>query len=173
MDDRNIPKLPRWGAAFWISPARQAVQVKTSHIAMVCTYPLRFGLEKAQVEEVYSRHGDDWCSEGNAREEIIRCLVGRGWTRVRHYKNTGWTVNAGQDKPLERNTVGHFFKFLLLKNPQIEHDKVRFDHPAGEAMLSVSALISEFIGSDPDAGGEHTQRVTFVREPNELGELKN
>lgn len=156
------PKLPACGAGFWISPVGLAVQVSPTHIGAVCLFPRKFGYTKAEVEAVYARFGEPLFLEGDARREILFELIQRGWTRVRHYRNSGWTVNIGKDASAARARAVRFFVLLLAGNPGIRYDTVRLDSPSGVEVTSVLDLV-EGNGGQGAAGATWDVRASDVR----------
>jgi len=156
------PKLPTCGAGFWISPAGLAVQVSPTHVGAVCLFPRKFGYTQAEVEAAYARFGDALCVEGAARREILFELIQRGWTRVRHYRNLGWTVNIGKDASAARARAVRFFVLLLAGNPGIRYDAVRLDSPSGVETTLVLDLV-EGNGGQRDASATWDVRASDVR----------
>lgn len=73
--------------AFWISPEGYVMPVELSHISMVIRDPEKFGLTTQDIKAAYRKHNEPVGLEGKAREELIVALLGRGWIRVREYRN--------------------------------------------------------------------------------------
>lgn len=70
----------RW----WVSPTGDIISVEAqNHITEIIRNPERFGTTREHVEEVYARHGERLGQEGNAREEIMKQVMDKGWIRMR------------------------------------------------------------------------------------------
>ena len=80
--------------AYWISPGGHIAPVDVSHVNSVLRHPAKFGMRPREVEQYYRRHGEKLGLEGNARQQIIRRLVARGWVRIRRYPNRYWSINV-------------------------------------------------------------------------------
>lgn len=77
-------KAPK-GDAFWYKMG-DSRGVDSTHISDVIANPSVYGLTREQIDEIYARHGEKIGQEGDAREEVIRSIVGGGWMRIRHYR---------------------------------------------------------------------------------------
>lgn len=118
----------------WISPAGQILQVVTSHITDIINNPTKFGITKEYIEGVYAKYGEPLHMENNAREEVIRHVLQRGWIRVRNYSNY-WSVTleslSGKSKNIVRDWVYTFVKakvmgrFEEIRLLQISNDNLK------------------------------------------------
>jgi len=79
-------------SAFWISHKGQITEVKTNHITAIVNNAKLFGFSKEYIEGVYSNYGERIPIEGKARRELIDEAVGRGWIRLRRYRNSHWSI---------------------------------------------------------------------------------
>ena len=82
--------------AYWISPRGKILQMGDStHIAEIIKNPEAFGQTEKDLHELYDSYGEEYGSEGKARESIIKSLFRQGWIRARRYTRPDrWTVNA-------------------------------------------------------------------------------
>lgn len=80
-------------AAFFISPNGKIVYCGTTHIGLIIKHPEKFGLKKNDILKIHNKYKEKIGQEGNAREEIIRHLVDKGWIRIRRYPNKMWSIN--------------------------------------------------------------------------------
>jgi hypothetical protein len=99
--------------AFWISPQREVLLVKSCHVATVISHPETFGLTLESITECYARHGEPLGMEGKARTEIILQLVELGWIRIRRYRTSGYSVNVAHRDFRTMQLLGEFTATLL------------------------------------------------------------
>ena len=92
----TIPAIRSRNEGFWISPKSEVLQIKTTHIDTVISMPEKFGMTRQEIDDIYTKHGEQIGIEGEAREEIIVDLVRQGWIRVRQYPSKGWSINIGR-----------------------------------------------------------------------------
>jgi hypothetical protein len=78
---------------FFLSPSGFLIPVKGTHIATVIFRPEVFGLSREEVNAAYKARGEAVYSEGEAREEILRSVLQRGWIRLRRHR-THWSVQS-------------------------------------------------------------------------------
>lgn len=90
-------------AAYFISPAGEIIDVRTSHIAEVIGNPGLFGVTTDEIRDAYDRHGEKIGSEGEARKEILLRLVERDWIRIRRYENRYWSITVGWSPEASRS----------------------------------------------------------------------
>lgn len=70
---------------------------------------------------------------------VLHALVSMGWTRIRHYPRTGWTVNACSLDPGHRTLVTELFRNLY--GTQISFEEIRLDTPAGRFWHDVAWVV--------------------------------
>ncbi len=76
------------GAMVWVSPKKElVVEHYETHIGYILKNPEKFGLTRDYLEKVYKEHGEPIGMEGNARIKIMLDLMGKGWIRIREYRN--------------------------------------------------------------------------------------
>ena len=93
--------------AYWINPYGQIINIGADkHIGQVVKNPEKFGVTREYLESVFEKHGEPWGSEGNAREEIIKHIMEKGFIRIRLYRNfwsvQTWDFNSRTRKALEK-----------------------------------------------------------------------
>ncbi|GHV79706.1 hypothetical protein AGMMS49944_14970 [Spirochaetia bacterium] len=78
------PNAPAW----WISPQGHILGIKhgDTHIRMVIENPKVFGWTIEKIEDRYHFYGEAVGTEKNAREEIIKDILNKGWIRIRKNK---------------------------------------------------------------------------------------
>lgn len=96
--------------AFWLTPEYVIVPVIISHIETVMDHPEIFQIPQEHIREVYRKHQEVVRTEGQARQEIIRSLVGQGFIRIRRYMHPEyWSVNLLAINPLAMEMLQEFF----------------------------------------------------------------
>ena len=118
----------------WLAPTGEYIKVDTNHIADVIANPEKFGVTFEFIKQLYDKHDERMGVEGNAREELIRLVLQRGWVRIRNYRNY-WSVTVDRLTPKVvdniRNWVDSFIqrdimgKFADIKVYETSRDKQR------------------------------------------------
>jgi hypothetical protein len=75
------PNAPAW----WISPQGKILPIGQgdTHIRKVIDNPAAFGYTTERIEDIYHSYGEAVGIEKQAREEIIRDILSKGWIRIR------------------------------------------------------------------------------------------
>lgn len=101
----------------WLSPTGEYLKVDTNHARDIISNPSKFGVTYDFIKNLYNKHGEDLRQEGEAREELIRLVLQRGWVRIRNYRNY-WSVTVHKLTPKVkdniRNWVGTFVKREIM-----------------------------------------------------------
>lgn len=125
------------GCGYWISPAGSIFAVET-HIKFICHNPELFGLTSGEILRAFEEQGELYCSEGNARRELILAAVQKNaWVRVRHYIRRGWTVNL---KELDKRVAVFFLAFA----PKIPNEDLLLDFPHERRRTTVAEFTTEY-----------------------------
>lgn len=142
--------------AFWITPHYQVLPVFTSHIEMVIDHPGIFGMDLEEIRQIYARHQEPLRCEGEARAEIIRALVVRGFIRLRRYRNKMgeyWSVNARQANQTTMEILREFFLTLTERKFGCREDdqfiEIRLDTMSGRKDIVLKDLIEGYCCHDP------------------------
>lgn len=119
---------------FFISPDGMLLSVEMTHIKAVINYPVKFGMTRAKIEDIYRKYDEPLGLEGNAREEILSTLIRRRWIRIRQYREY-WSVQA--DK-MTKQTLGRLIAFakMALKGTPPFCDKAWGNEPVRVTFLS-------------------------------------
>ena len=117
----------------WLTPSGEYITVKTNHVADIISNPSKFGVTSSFIQELFDRHGERMGVEGNAREELIKLILQRGWVRIRNYRNY-WSVTVDRlsSKVSDniRNWVDSFIKegimgnYESIKVYEVQHDRM-------------------------------------------------
>jgi len=108
----------------WVSPAGQIISVTNTHIDDVINHPAKFGLTLEYIQEMYKRFNERVGQEGEAREEIIRNVLTRGWIRVRKYRNY-WSITLESLKDSTKRIVRDFVSTLVKAGKMHENDDIK------------------------------------------------
>lgn len=73
------------GFGFWLDPKNGDVILVDKHINAILDHPEVFGFTREELQSIYDKYGERYRREGNAREEILKMLIDKGWIRVRKY----------------------------------------------------------------------------------------
>jgi hypothetical protein len=83
--------------AYWVNPSGKIINVATTHINHIIKNPTSYKLTKDKIDAIYKKHNEPIGLEGNAREEIMKGLLIKGWIRIRFVKRRySWTVQTGK-----------------------------------------------------------------------------
>lgn len=80
------------GQGYFISPKGDFINIDDTHINSIINYPEKFNLNRNYIDSVYKKYGETVGQEGEAREEIIKNIIEKGWIRVREYANQYWSL---------------------------------------------------------------------------------
>lgn len=135
----------------WISPQGNIIKTATHHAADIIENPEKFGVTFDFIKTLYDKHGENFQQEGNAREELIKLVLQRGWIRVRNYRNY-WSVTVYSLTPKTRQIIEnwvHTFvesetmgKFADIKILEIKSDRLK----TVEANGILKGVLEESIG---------------------------
>lgn len=111
--------------AFFISPSGKIVPTSATHVATVISKPKQFGMTREQIDSIYKKHKEKPGSEGNAREDLLRQLISKGWIRVRKYNRPDrWSVNVSRLNKRTKDRIYRWAKALLKSNKGAKYDEV-------------------------------------------------
>jgi len=82
---------------------------------LVIADPERFGLPRLQIETAYALAGEPLGVEGQAREALLRQVLGGGWIRIREHVNRQWTVEFAHGQPETLARVRAWARYLLRR----------------------------------------------------------
>lgn len=88
----------------WLSPSGDYIQVESNHARDIIDNPSKFGVTYEFIQELYAKHNEDFRQEGNAREEMIKLILQRGWVRIRNYRNY-WSVTVHKLTPKVKDNI--------------------------------------------------------------------
>lgn len=103
------------------------IKVGANHANDIIENPSKFGVTFDFIKNLYTKHGEDFRQEGEAREELIKLILQRGWVRIRNYRNY-WSVTVHKLTPkvkdnirnwvatfVEREIMGKFADLKILE----------------------------------------------------------
>lgn len=133
--------------AYWLSPHGESIPVDTAHIREVIANPDRFGLDRAEVRQMFKDFNEPLGLEGKARSAIMTRLIEHGWIRVRLKPKSDlwifdlWDIRRSRDVLLD---------FLV--------DAVHFGYMHKNADLRISELkdgLRSLTGTPTDFSSDH------------------
>ena len=153
-------------AAYFITPSGQVISTNgRSHISLIIDSPDKFGFTKDQILDLYKKYNEKLGVEGKAREQLLRLLFEKGWTRVRRYPNKFWSV---QVKKLTKKAKDYLQDFAskILKGFHgfKEKDKympMKVDTSNGMKMYTVEKVKNDVLYTNEELL-EHRVGITFV-----------
>jgi len=163
----RLDEIVSWNAGLWVSPAAQILNVNTTHIDDVIAYPDKFGVTSDYINDAYKRHGEQVGQEGEAREEIIRYVLTRGWIRVRKYKNY-WSVTIDSFSNSIKKTIRNFVHTMLDNKAMGPYDDLKILAVRNDEMKEIEA--SDVIQNGLNEGLEILEFVTFDKVASILNE---
>ncbi len=131
--------------AFWISPQGKVNFLTNgeTHIEQVIKNPGYFGYTKSMIQNIYNKHNEKLGSEGNAREEIIKNLIRKGWVRIRKYNRPDyWSVNVPNLNNRIKDALQGWSSYIL-KHGASPYSDVRLDIPTGMLNYTVTDLSND------------------------------
>jgi hypothetical protein len=133
VSEANVLKTSARGAYF-ISPSGKFVPTTATHIATVISNPEKFGMTREQIDAVFAKYREKPGSEGNAREELLKQLISKGWIRVRKYNRPEkWSVNVSRLNKRTKDRIYRWAKALLKADKNAKYEEVHIvalDDPA-------------------------------------------
>jgi len=168
--------------AYWIEPSGKIVQIGvTDHITAVVKSPAKFGLTKESIAKVYEKYGEQVGRDGEAREELIRNLVGKGWIRIRFYGRF-WSVTLERWTRREKAVLSKWaelaekYRFSGPHSPVkvlvLKTDKM-FSFTVTELKFGMTESINEKVDNpEEDMNNHDVAVITAFRDSRDCGEGK-
>jgi|AntRauTorcE11898_2_1112593.scaffolds.fasta_scaffold00374_11 hypothetical protein len=99
----------------WISPRGELFLCRQTHVLEIIACPHVFGVSRTDIEAAYAKHGERIGQEGQAREELIRAAVARGWIRFRRHEARAayWSVTADTLDSATRDRITGLARLVL------------------------------------------------------------
>jgi len=101
--------------AFWIDKLGKITDTKDNHITEIVTNPKKFGFTKEEVVSTFEKYGEKMPSEGKARRELIDTAIGRGFIRLRQYRNSHWSITIAKMDKRTRSLITDWAKKIIGK----------------------------------------------------------
>jgi hypothetical protein len=96
-------------ASYFITPDGKIISTNGRlHVSLIIDSPDKFGFTKQQIVDLYKKYNEKLGVEGKAREQLLRLLFEKGWTRVRRYPNKFWSI---QLKQLSKKAKDYLYDF--------------------------------------------------------------
>jgi hypothetical protein len=153
-------------AAYFITPGGKMISTNGgSHISLVINSPEKFGFTKLQIVDLYKKYNEKLGVEGKAREQLLRLLIDKGWTRVRRYPNKFWSIQVKKLTKKAKDYLQDFAsKILNGFHGFKEEDKympMKIDTSNGLKMYTVEKVKNDILYTNEELS-EHRVGITFV-----------
>jgi hypothetical protein len=106
--------------AYWIFPDEVILPVEGHHIDEVIKVPDKFGFTLRKIKSIYEKHNEKLYLEGNARIEILKTLLKRGWVRIRYVERPGASFTVEVYK-LDKKTKVNIRKWGVAVTKKIDN----------------------------------------------------
>ena len=100
--------------AYWLSTDGNIYEVSMRHTNFIRENLELFGLTEADYTGAYKKHHEHPGFEGKARREMMTELIRKGWCRIRHKTNKGWTIELWS---LDKQTIENVFNWTDQAKP--------------------------------------------------------
>lgn len=147
-----IEAVDKMYEGYWISPSGEVISLKgkgaNHHVSAILENPMKFGFSEDTIKEIMAKY------EGNkskSKEELVKTVVDRGWTRLRRYESWGgftWTINIKRLNDRTRTFITDFFTDYAEKHGTTSYsetpymsDDVYIDSPEGKEHMSANDII--------------------------------
>jgi hypothetical protein len=67
---------------FWVKDGQVFDVTDDSHVAFMINHPYRFNLTIDDITLIYDHYSEEFGSEKQAREDLVRIAASQGWIRV-------------------------------------------------------------------------------------------
>ena len=111
---------------YWISPYGTVLDLKkygkSHHVSAILKEPVKFGFSKEEIKDVMDKYEGD---KVDAKEELVKAAVFKGWIRVRRYQSKGgydWTVNVKRVNDKVKTLLNVFFTRYVEKYGRKQYD---------------------------------------------------
>jgi len=138
LEEKTAPKVVTKAEAYWINPYGFIKPVKNRHIHEVFENPEAFDMTMNEIEAIYKKYKEKLYSEGDARTEIIKNLLAKGWIRIRRYNNA-WSINVAQLGDEQKEYL-YDWAVQMIKNKESRYDDVNIDTRQGVVRMSMDDI---------------------------------
>ena len=97
--------------AFWLLPDGRIQPVRTTHIQEVINCPEEFGETLGSIKNLYDVSKERMPHEGNARVEIMKRILLRGYVRIRQKRNH-WMIELYKLSPMENKLISNWVNYV-------------------------------------------------------------
>jgi len=97
--------------AYWLLPDGTIHPVKTKHINEIINCPELFGETKDSIKSTYDAYKEKTPHEGNARVEIMKRVMKRGYIRIRERRNH-WVIQLYKLSPKENKFISQWVSYV-------------------------------------------------------------
>lgn len=127
--------------AYWISPIGKIKPVDSRHIHEIYDNPEAFGTTQEEIDKIYKKFKEKARTEGNAREEIIKNMLEKGWIRIRNYvKANSWSVNVNKLDQKHQELLYDWALAMIKLDKKFRYDQINIDTPKGVVKMDMESI---------------------------------
>lgn len=123
----------------WLSPDGDYIKVDSNHVADIISNPSKFGVTSEFIQQLYAKHNERMGVEGNAREELIKLVLQRGWVRIRNYRNY-WSVTVDRLNPKVVNNIRNWVDSFIQRDIMGKYADIKVYEAARDKMRTLDAI---------------------------------
>lgn len=129
-------------AGGWITPSGDYTETSV-HIVDILQNPAQFGLTSEFIDAVYAKHGEkkfvnNWPTEGDAREEILKLVLQTGWIRFRRYKNY-WSLTLHELNGATVRNLKKWIRTMIKSGYMHAYDDLKILAVSSDDMIELDA----------------------------------
>lgn len=123
----------------WLAPDGNYIKVESNHVSDIINNPSKFGVTDDFVTQLYDKHNERFGVEGNAREELIKLVLQRGWVRIRNYRNY-WSVTVDRLTPKVVNNIRNWVDSFIEKGIMGKYADIKVLEVSRDKLKTVDAI---------------------------------
>ena len=97
--------------AYWLFPDGKILPVEITHIQAVINCPEKYGETLGSIKNLYDVSKERMPHEGNARVEIMKRILQRGYIRIRAKRNY-WVIELLQFSHKEEKLISQWVNYV-------------------------------------------------------------
>jgi hypothetical protein len=112
--DRSTSPVASPKNGFWVKEDEVHDVTEDTHVGFIISHRYRFNLTIDDITLIYDHYGEEFGSEKQAREDLVRIAASQGWIRVRRYAkpNDYWSIQC-DDTSKRREVIQDFLKWAI------------------------------------------------------------
>jgi len=105
----------------WLAPTGEIIRVRDNHVSDI------------------QKHGERLGQEGEAREELIKLVLQRGWVRIRNYLNY-WSVTVDSLTPNVRANIRNWVQKMMQDEVMSKYSDIKIYQARSDRMKTSDAI---------------------------------